>query len=196
MAPLRPSPGAPLAAVRAALLCTILWIFQTSPGPQAAAPSATEHQVKAVFVFNFAHFVTWPAESLRDPQSPFVIGVLGSDPVAAELEEAVRGEDVHEHPLQVRRFRDVSEISDSHILYIDRSQQQRLSEVLEKLRGSDTLTVSDLEGASRRGVMIQFATRQNRIRLLINVESARSAGLTISSNLLRPAEIVRTAETP
>jgi hypothetical protein len=38
--------------------------------------------------------------------------------------------------------------------------------------------------------MIQFATENNRIRLRINVESARAAGLTISSKLLRPAEIV------
>jgi hypothetical protein len=56
-----------------------------------------------------------------------------------------------------------------------------------------TLTVSDIEDASQRGVMIQLATRNSRIRLLINVESARNAGLTISSNLLRPAQIVRTA---
>jgi len=37
---------------------------------------------------------------------------------------------------------------------------------------------------------MQFATENSRIRLRINVESARAAGLTISSKLLRPAEIV------
>ncbi len=41
--------------------------------------------------------------------------------------------------------------------------------------------------------MIQFVTENSRIRLRINVESARAAGLTISSKLLRPAEIVATA---
>ena len=38
--------------------------------------------------------------------------------------------------------------------------------------------------------MMQFVTDNNRIRLRINVEAARLAGLTISSKLLRPAEIV------
>ena len=43
--------------------------------------------------------------------------------------------------------------------------------------------------------MIQFATENNRIRLRINVEAARAAGLTISSKLLRPAEIVGSRRT-
>jgi hypothetical protein len=52
--------------------------------------------------------------------------------------------------------------------------------------------VSQADGTAQRGVMIQFATENNRIRLRINVESARASGLTISSKLLRPAEIVGT----
>jgi hypothetical protein len=40
--------------------------------------------------------------------------------------------------------------------------------------------------------MIVFVTDNNRIRLRINAEAARAAGLTISSKLLRPAEIVST----
>jgi hypothetical protein len=52
------------------------------------------------------------------------------------------------------------------------------------------LTVSQADGAAQRGVMIQFATENSRIRLRINVDSARAAGLTISSKLLRPAEII------
>ena len=56
-----------------------------------------------------------------------------------------------------------------------------------------TLTVSDVPGPAQRGVMIRLVTEQGRIRLRINVESARAADLTISSNLLRSAEIVAQA---
>jgi hypothetical protein len=38
--------------------------------------------------------------------------------------------------------------------------------------------------------MIRFVTEQNKIRLRINLEAAQAANLTISSKLLRPAEIV------
>jgi hypothetical protein len=38
--------------------------------------------------------------------------------------------------------------------------------------------------------MIRLATPQNKIRLIINVEAAKAANLTISSKLLRSAEVV------
>lgn len=41
--------------------------------------------------------------------------------------------------------------------------------------------------------MIALATENNRIRLRVNVDSARAAQLTISSKLLRSAEIVGAA---
>ena len=48
------------------------------------------------------------------------------------------------------------------------------------------LTVSDIDRAAERGAIIQFANERNRLRLRINVQKARSAGLTLSSKLLRP----------
>ncbi len=38
--------------------------------------------------------------------------------------------------------------------------------------------------------MIRFLNENNRIRLRINLHAVKYAGLTISSKLLRPAEIV------
>ena len=55
---------------------------------------------------------------------------------------------------------------------------------------SGHLTVSDAENFARRGGMIRFVNENNKVRLRINVGAAREAGLTISSKLLRPAEIV------
>jgi hypothetical protein len=157
------------------------------------AASPTEQQVKAVFVFNFAHFVEWPPGTFAAPTQPFVIGLLGGELLAAHLDEAVRDERVGGRPLQVRRYRSVDEIGACQILFIDESQGEQLTRALERVDRHGTLTVSDLDGASRRGVMIQLANEKNRIRLLINLDSAQAAGLTISSNLLRPAEIVSTA---
>ncbi len=154
------------------------------------AEAPTEYQVKAVFVYNFSRFVEWPPQAFTAPNEPFVIGILGSDPFGARLDEAVRGEQIDQHPLVVRRFRNLGEISDCRILYVDRSASAEVQQVLAALDHRSTLTVSDLDGAAERGVMIQFTTQNNRIRLRINVESARAAGLTISSKLLRSADIV------
>jgi YfiR/HmsC-like len=157
-----------------------------------AADAPTETQVQAVFLYNFSRFVEWPAQAFAAPNDPFVIGILGSDPFGARLDEAVRNEEVNGHPLTVHRFRNVAEVDNCQILFVDRSETARLGEILAALDHRSTLTVSQADGAAQRGVMIQFATENNRIRLRINVASARASGLTISSKLLRPAEIVAT----
>lgn len=177
--------------VFAVLFSCLAGLLAQAPLARGAAP--TEFQVKAVFVFNFATFVQWPMEQQAGPGAPFVIGLLGADELAGYLEEAVRGELVDGRPLQVRRYRNVEEVDDCRILFIGRGEQVQLDRVLSRVDGRRTLTVSDAEESARNGVMIQLANEKNRVRLLINVDAAQAAGLTISSNLLRPAEIVRTA---
>jgi YfiR/HmsC-like len=157
-----------------------------------AADAPTENQVQAVFLYNFSRFVEWPPQAFAAPNDPFVIGILGTDPFGARLDEAVRNEQVNGHPLTVRRFRSVAEVNNCQILFVDRSESAQLGQILAALDHRSTLTVSQADGAAQRGVMIQFATENNRIRLRINVEAARASGLTISSKLLRPAEIVGT----
>ena len=161
-------------------------VGQTAPAP-APAP---EYQLKAVFLFNFAQFVEWPPNVLADPATPLVIGVLGEDPFGSYLDETVHNETVNEHPLVVRRFKGVDEITTCHILFISRREQARLKQILDGLGGRPVLTVSDADHFAGRGGMIRFVTEGGRIRLRVNLEAAQAANLTLSSKLLRPAQIV------
>ena len=64
--------------------------------------------------------------------------------------------------------------------------------VIAALSHSGTLTVSDVDVPAPADVIIRFLNEDRRIRLRINVDYARTAGLTISSKLLRPAQVVGT----
>lgn len=155
------------------------------------SPRASEYQVKAVFLFNFVQFVDWPATAAQDPPLPFLIGILGDDPFGALLDEAVRGERVGGRPIQVRRYRQVTDIEDCNILFISRSERQRVPEILAVFKNQAVLTVSDADAFANRGGIIQLLTDKNRIRLRINLAAAQAADLTISSKLLGVAEVVR-----
>ena len=155
---------------------------------QAVAP--TEYQLKAVFLFNFAQFVDWPQESFPEAQMPLVIGVLGEDPFGTYLDEIVSGETVNNRQLEIQRFRRMDEMKTCHILFISQSESKRLEQIVAALKGRSILTVSDSDGFTRYGGMIRFVTEKNKLRLRINLEAATAANLTISSKLLRPAEIV------
>lgn len=149
-----------------------------------------EYAIKAVFLFNFTHFVEWPPSAFENAQSPMVIGVLGDDPFGTYLDETVKGEMVNRRPLIVQRYSRVKQINDCHVLFISNSESERLEDIVDELDGRPILTVSDFPEAAKRGVIIRFVTREKKIRLRINVEAAKLADLTISSKLLGLAEIV------
>jgi hypothetical protein len=175
------------------LCITILFAFLAGTGAVALAQGASEYDIKAVFLFNFSQFVEWPESAFAHEQAPLVIGVLGRDPFGSALQDAVRGETVNGRTLAVRHYPELADVADCHILFIDRTQQPRLEEILSTLSERNCLTVSDAEGFAQAGGVIQFVTIDNRIRLQINLDAAKLANLTISSKLLRPAQIVTTA---
>ena len=149
---------------------------------------ASEYQLKAVFLFNFAQFVDWqPAAA----QTPLLIGIIGDDPFGPFLDATVRGERVGERPIEIRRYRQLADIDACNILFISRSENDRVEEILKAVQTRPILTVSDGDDFAKRGGMIQFVNDKNRIRLRINLEAAQTANVTISSKLLRVAEIVR-----
>jgi hypothetical protein len=167
------------------------WLLLLLFGAAAyGAEPLAEYRVKAVFLFNFAQFVEWPQQTFRAPEAPFVIGILGNDPFGSELDTVVKGETVGQRRLQVERYRNVSELQDCNILYIARNEIEHLPQILAAVRGRSILTVSDADDADQSGVMIRLLTQRNHIRMQIDVGAAKRDNLTISSKLLRPAEIV------
>jgi hypothetical protein len=158
--------------------------------PAIPAPPAAEHQVKAVYLFNFAQFVEWPRQAFESPDSPFVIGILGKDPVGGTLEQVVRGESLNGRRFEVRYFAGPRELGPCHVLFIGRDMASGLGQALAALRGRSVLTVTDIEGAEKRGAIIVLYSDNNRIRMRINLAAAKAHQLVISSKLLRPAEIV------
>jgi hypothetical protein len=69
-----------------------------------------------------------------------------------------------------------------------------MKDILAKLKDKKILTVSDSKTFMNDGGMIRFLTENNKIRLVINLDEVKEAGLDISSKLLRLAEIYDSAK--
>jgi len=158
----------------------------------ATAPPPSEYRVKAAFLFNFARFVDWPAITFVSASSPFALCVYGDDPFGPDLDAIVQGESIAGRAMVVRRIRELDAVVQCQIVFVSGSADSELEAVVEKLGHRPTLVVSDVESAARRGAIIRMMTVNNRVRLLVNIDAARAAHLTISSNLLRAAEVVGT----
>lgn len=160
----------------------------------AQKPAVPEHQIKAVFLFNFIQFVDWPSHSFDSVESPVVIGVLGKDPFGSYLDEILAGEVINGRPVTVKRFSGLHEIENCHILYIHNPEPENFSKIFDLLSGKNVLTISDSRDFVEEGGIIRFVKVNNKIQFQINPEAAKRANLVISSKLLRLAEIVAVNE--
>ena len=173
-----------------ALACALMFVSaHVVAAPSPPQNTTEEYKVKAVFLFHFAQFVEWPANNFSVEGAPLVIGVLGEDPFGVYLDQVVANEVINGHPLEVRRFKRPEEISSCHILFISGEGHGQLRSSLRAIQDQAVLTVGDSPAFIRAGGIIRFFSEESKVRLQINPEAARASGLTISSKLLRLADI-------
>jgi|SRR5215831_16855580 len=151
----------------------------------AAQTPSREYETRAVFLLHFARFTEWPSDAFTNKEQPLVIGVLGANPFDAFLSETVSKETVQGRKVVVAYYKRVEETKFCHILYISQSEAQRLDGVVSVFKGKPVLTVSDIEGADERGVIVRFEKEHNRIKLAFNLQAMKNARLNVSSKLLK-----------
>jgi hypothetical protein len=152
-----------------------------------APPAPTEYEVKAAFLLNFARFVQWPPAR---PPGAFVVGVLGDDPFGSVLDRTFEADTGDGRSWQVRRLPRPEDAPRSQILFISRSEERRLAEILARVHGAPVLTVSDIPRFAERGGMIGLRVEERKVRFDIAPDAAASSGLKLSSHLLKLARIV------
>ena len=176
-----------------ALSISLSW----APGAFAQSPEvsdSSEYLIKAGFIFNFAKFVEWPSNAFAQPDSPIVIGILGTDPFGTIIDKIVQDKKIGARGFVVKRLKwgtDLKELRECKILFIGASERAHMDELVQMLRGLPILTVGETPGFAERGGVIRFVLEDNRVRFEVNVVAARQADLTISSRLLTLARIIQ-----
>ena len=154
------------------------------------AQESKEYQLKAAFLYNFAQFVKWPPNAFPAADAPFDIGILGDDPFGSALEETVQGETIDNHRMTVVRAQRLEDLKDCQMIFVCRSEEGQVGEVLSQLGSKPVLTVSEVENFAQNGGDIDFYLSGGKVRFEINPQSALRCGLKISSQLLNLGKIV------
>jgi hypothetical protein len=158
-------------------------------GAHAQADVQAEYRVKAAFLYKFLAFVEWPPQAFERTDSPLVIGVLGADALADELETIVAGRSVNERRVLARRVRHGDPLAGVHVLFVGRQLSARLPALATASRGQPLLTVSE-SAEPVPGSVINFVVLEDRVRFDIAPAQAELARLKISSRLLALARRV------
>jgi hypothetical protein len=159
-----------------------------------AAQSASEYQVKAAFLFNFAKFVEWPSDAFLNTDAPLEICVLGQDPFGRDFEQVIIEKTVNGHRLEIAHPEGVPQARACQILFIVASEKQKVRDILQGLAGASVLTVGDAPGFAKMGGVINFVLDENRVRFEINVKAAERAHLKLSARLLTVAKLIVTED--
>lgn len=188
-------PGVPVAIVLMVVL-VVPALLAGLTTLRAQSKAASEYEVKAAFLYNFAKFVEWPPGTFSDPKQPVCICVLGQDPFGHVLDDALPGKAIGARRVLLGRALQVDALAGCQIVFLSAAEGVRLKAVLARMRGRHVLLVGESEGFASAGGTIQFVLDQSRVRFVINPDAADRAGLKINSKLLALATIVHDSDRP
>lgn len=174
-------------AWRNAFLGFAAYLFVVAANLDAARTAElSEDDLKALYLYNFTQFVTWP-QTPEKPPNPLVIGIVGNDGLRLRLEELVKRANPDRQSVEVRAVNAVEEARNCHILFIARSETRRLGGLLDGIEGQPILTVGDDDSFALRGCIIGFYMERDTVHIAVNERAAAKSGVTLSSKLLRIA---------
>ncbi len=169
-----------------ALAAVLAWPQKSS----AQTALQREYEIKAAYLYNFINYIDWPAETLPPAGGTITIGIVGDNPFGEAL-EPLNGKQVKGRTLAVKLNPSAKDLEQCQIIFICASEKSRLPEIFGKLKESKVLTVSEIDGFASHGGIINFISERNKVRFEINPDAARRTGLTISSELLKLARLVK-----
>lgn len=148
----------------------------------------TNAKIKAVFIYNFTKYIEWPSSSQN---GEFTIGILGENPTLfKELDNMSKVKKVANRAFSISSFTSSSEIKEPHILYIPKDNSGALSSAVSKLKGKNTLIVTESPGLAKQGSAINFIIVGSRQKFELNKSTASKYNLKVASALESLAVLV------
>ena len=146
------------------------------------------YAVKAVFLYNFLSFTTWPDSASPGLGHPPTVCIYGEDPFGETLDYIQRRDPQGLKP-GIRRIRAVKELAGCHVVFIGDGAKDP-ARVFDTARADGILTVGDAPEFAASGGMIGFVEREGKVKLQINPAVLARAGIRMSAKLLEMAETV------
>jgi hypothetical protein len=145
------------------------------------------HEVYSMMVFNFTKYVQWPDHATS---GEFIIGVVGNTDIYNTLNGWYGGKPRGSKTYIIKKFNSASEVTDCHVLYIDKSKSSDFENVNNKVKGKGTLVITDKSGLGEKGSGINFKTVDNKLKFELNQKAIETSNLKVSGALSSMAILI------
>ncbi len=146
----------------------------------------SEDQLEVVVIGKVSKFVKWE----RDRKSSFIITVLDND-YGDLFDKTYKGKKIQNRPIELKYINSIEELKFTHVLYIGHSNSSKLQKIMKKIKNKNILVISKIRGFAQKGGVIQIAFVSRKPKLTVNITTAKSNKLKVSSSLLKISEIVK-----
>jgi len=167
-------------------MCTMLCAAFIVAGQ---AQSATEDQIKAAYVLNFASFVDWPSEAFTG-EPGFNFCALGRSRVADELNADIQGKKINGRVSAFRYLKNPDDSHNCHVVFVSGNSAKQQQKLLDIQSGRPTLLVGEFPGFAQAGGTMDFIVENGKVMFEVNLVAANEAHLKLSSKLLSLARIL------
>ncbi len=157
---------------------TLLYIITI--GFTSFASAQSQEKVYSALILNFARGIQWPSAS---PDKDFVVGILGYEPLADELNALSEKIKVGNRKISVKEFFAADEVSNCQILFIPAFKARLLQPILEKLGLQPILIITNKPDSALKGSGVNLIFVEGKLRYEINCKSIEKRGMKISANV-------------
>jgi hypothetical protein len=140
----------------------------------------SQEKIYSALILNFARGIQWP---ILRPTEDFVVGVLGYEPLAEELNTQVDKIKVGNKKIIVREYSTTDEVKECQILFIPAYKGRLLQPILEKIGGQPILVITNKTDSALKGSGINLVLVGGKLRYQINCRSIERRGMKISANV-------------
>lgn len=177
-----------LARVRMGVAAWLAALVLVAPAQAQSEGGANgEYQQKARLICNFLRNCKWPARRFQQADSAFVIGIFGSDQISEYLREDIQDRRIQGRPVQIRRISQREELTACHVVFVSRSERDRLRMIIGETRRENILTVGESDNFLASGGVIQFTTVVDQVRYRVSLDAARRERIEPNGFVLRMA---------
>jgi len=155
----------------------------------AHGQEASEYQVKAAYLYNFAKSAQWPPQILQDGTAPLVIGIFGGDEDFVDiLKDMVAEKTIGTHPIAVKHFSMGDDLACCQMVFFRGSERKNTSVALASLDYANVLLIGEDSAFLRAGGMINLVLDKGKVRFEIAHDALDRSNIHFSSKFLSLAK--------
>ena len=139
-------------------------------------------QFQALYIYNFAKNIGWPAE---DASKDLVITVIGDNGLATELNKLAATKAIGARKVVIKESATANGIQKSDIVCLGEAKSSQIGALISAQEGNKNLIVSCKKGQCAQGAGISFLSEGGKLKFEISNKNISKRGLQVSQKLLQ-----------